>query len=411
MPPSQSVDPLASRTWQVILKAENSAQYTEELDSETLTLQAKNLAVVRAKIPPGYPEPYLPYGRLKNTTLDFQLAREPFLSPEIIDLGKNLFAETGLSYTARHGFGAGISCAVCHVETQVFTDGKKLSKGAEGDETRRNTPTLYNAAYNSTLTWANPVFPALEMQAKIPLFGDDPIEMGLKGRENELSASLLGTNSGYAEQIEKIFGLKGDSVDYTVITTAIAAYERTLINFDTKFDRFLQGRLRTDERYDDAEKEGLELFYGMKALQSGDTLPCAQCHSGVLLSNSFQFVRNGRYYNRQSFHNTGLYNLDGKGAYPFKNTGFATESQLRTDPSLMGQFRVPGLRFVGLTAPYAHDGSQDTLDSIIRDYAAGGRSKRSGEGQNPYVDPLIKKGFSINDAEIATLVKFLNTLQ
>jgi cytochrome c peroxidase len=405
-------DSLAVSLWQKFQSDEAGRAYAEDLDPETLALQNSNTFWLRDKIPQGYPEPYFPLGRLQDKRLDPRLNRETFLNENIIELGRRLFFDTKLSYSAVHGTPGHLSCSSCHQSDLAFTDGLATSKGVDGAATPRNSPTLLNAAYYSTLTWANPVFPILEMQARIPLFGDDPVEMGLRGREQETLQLLLESDSAYRELFQTVFQLsypedfaKG-RIDYNHITAALAAYERSLISFDTRFDRFLQGQ----ETFTPSEDKGARLFFGLSPLASGETLSCSRCHSGILLSNSYQYVRNGRYFQRQSFHNTGLYNVDGHGAYPKRNEGFATPAQLEARPELMGQFRVPALRFVGKTAPYGHDGSLPTLEAVIRHYAAGGRAALTPMGQNPYVDSLVKPGFTITDAEIKDLLSFLQTL-
>lgn len=414
---AKAEDPLAQRIWQNFHEVEGTAQYSEELDEATQIAQQQNMLAIAEKIPNGYPEPFLPYGSLKNKSLDISLGQKPILNAGIIALGKKLFFDQRLSFGKSHGFAAGKSCSSCHLEEKSFTDGEILSKGVEGDFTHRNSPTLFNAAYNSTLTWANPAFPLLEMQAKIPLFGDDPIELGLKGKEQDLLAFLLSSDSVYRDNLRSVFGLnypedftKG-AIDFTVITRALAAYERSLIRFDTRFDRFLQNTLPESEAFTPEERQGAELFYGFTSLKSGETLSCASCHAGVTTSNSFQYVRDGIYFNRKSFHNTGLYNVDGKGGYPEKNFGFANASQIDEHPEYMGRFRVPSLRFVGLTAPYGHDGSLASLEDVLDHYAAGGRSSLGPTGQNPFVDPLVKPGFKLTPDEKLSLVAFLRSLQ
>lgn len=406
-------DVLASDVWQRILASEDPSTFTEILDIETLAEHRRNMLVIAERIPAGYPEPYLPLGRLSDKGIDPPLGRQPFLDENIIELGRLLFFDERLSFSEQHGIPGGVSCASCHRPELHFTDGKAKSQGVEGDLTPRNSLGILNAAYASTLTWANPVFPILEMQARIPLFGDDPIEMGLRGREQEVLKKILSEDDSYQQLFAAVFGVQYPRdwdlglFDYNLITAALAAYERSLVSFDTKFDSFLQGTGDLSE----TEQKGVQLFFGLAPLASGETLNCSGCHSGFLLTNSFHYVREGRYYNRQSFHNTGLYNIDGHGSYPPKNTGFASAMQLEKNPGLMGQFRAPALRFVASTAPYGHDGSLPSLEAVIEHYAAGGRASLTEQGQNPYVDELVKPGFRIEADEVEALVSFFKTLE
>jgi cytochrome c peroxidase len=109
----------------------------------------------------------------------------------------------------------------------------------------------------------------------------------------------------------------------------------------------------------------------------------------------------------QGFHNTGLYNDDGKGAYPPGHTGLAEFTGRAED---MGKFRTPSLRNVALTAPYMHDGSIATMEEVIRShYARKGRAVHAGKKPNPLRSQLID-GFDISDRQLHDLVEFLKSL-
>ncbi len=111
--------------------------------------------------------------------------------------------------------------------------------------------------------------------------------------------------------------------------------------------------------------------------------------------------------NRPAFHNTGLYNLGGKGLYPRPNQGLTRFTGKRED---MGRFRAPTLRNVALTAPYMHDGSIATLGEVVDHYAAGGRGSAQAVGrENPLRSPLVR-GFRLTHREKRDLVAFLESL-
>ena len=112
-----------------------------------------------------------------------------------------------------------------------------------------------------------------------------------------------------------------------------------------------------------------------------------------------------------AFHNTGLYNIDGNGAYPADNTGVQEITQNAED---MGRFRAPTLRNIALTAPYMHDGAIATLEDVIDHYAAAGRTILTGPdagvgSENPLKSPFIK-GFSLSTTEKQDLLAFLQSL-
>lgn len=112
-----------------------------------------------------------------------------------------------------------------------------------------------------------------------------------------------------------------------------------------------------------------------------------------------------------AFHNIGLFNIGGTGAYPARNRGLFETTGLPQD---MGKFRAPSLRNVALTGPYLHDGSADTLESVVALHAAGGRvlgpGPYAGDGRsNPFKDPLIDQ-IRLSAQDQSDLVAFLRTL-
>lgn len=361
-------DPLAREIWKKMEAAEANASYVETLSPDILAQHEASVAFIKKSIPPLYPEPYLPLGLLKDKSIDPGLAAAPILNSATAKLGEKLFSETLMSHSEAHGFSSekGLSCASCHQSEHALTDQKALSPGIEGHLTHRNTPTLWNVAYSSTLTWSNPHFPILEMQARIPLFNDDPIEMGLKGKA-KLLLSRLSEEDVYTPLVKEAYGLdfkegvKNETIDYTLLTSALAAFERTLIRFDSRFDLFLQGKNDLTAQ----EKLGASLFYGVNSLRSGATLGCAQCHAGFHMSDSFQYVREGRFVHRITFHK---------------------------------DIRTPSLRFVGQTAPYLHDGGARSLDEVLALYERGGR------------DSPLQGPFAMIEEERAALKAFLLSL-
>ena len=141
----------------------------------------------------------------------------------------------------------------------------------------------------------------------------------------------------------------------------------------------------------------------------GEKAECHHCHGTFIFSDQATYA--GAPAEKPLFHNTGLYNIGGTGAYPADNTGvFAVTGR----PEDMGRFKAPSLRNVALTAPYMHDGSIKTLEAAVDHYADGGRNITSGpyagDGRlNPYKDPLIE-GIKLTDRDKADLVAFLKTL-
>ena len=214
----------------------------------------------------------------------------------------------------------------------------------------------------SRLTWANPLLDKLEDQALTPLLGDNPVEMGMAGRESAI-VDLLRSDERYSGPAAKRVPARRGSVFGLNVVRSIAAFIRTIVSYDSAYDRFLAG---DETAINESAKRGMELFFS-------ERLECFHCHGGFNFTDSTTHA-NGR-VDRIGFHNTGLYNLDGEGAYPADNTGLFDMTGERRD---MGRFKAPSLRNIGVTAPYMHDGSVSTLEEVIEHYDAGRAPDRRG---------------------------------
>jgi cytochrome c peroxidase len=309
-----------------------------------------------------------------------------------VELGRRLFYDRRLSINNT------MSCGSCHVQALAFTDGKPQSIGATGKAHPRSSMSLVNSAYASRLTWANSLLDQLEHQAVTPMFGDNPIEMGMAGEEPRIE-QLLRSDARYVELLPKAFS--NDENPYSVLNAirSIASFVRTIISFDSPYDHYLGG----DETAIDASaKRGMELFFS-------ERLECFHCHGGFNFTDSTTHANAN--VDRVGYHNTGLYNTDGNGAYPSNNTGLFDMTGERRD---MGRFKAPTLRNIAVTAPYMHDGSVSTLIDVVSNYARGGRllvsGPNAGDGRrSPFKSEFIR-GFEVTDAEEADLLAFLDSL-
>lgn len=318
------------------------------------------------------------------------------MTREKVALGRHLFYDVRLSATES------MACASCHLQEQAFTERRAVSTGVTGESGLRNAMSLANVAYLPTLTWAHPQMERLEVQALIPLFGDHPVEMGMAGKESLLFARLK-ADPVYRRLFEAAFPEEtrsGESSLYSVrtITQALASFQRTLLSFDSPYDRYKYGQ--QTQALSASAQRGESLFFGEK-------LECYHCHGGLNFTDNLRHSRMP--IAERGFHNTGLYNTDGRGSYPPGHHGLA---EFTGQPADMGRFRTPTLRNIALTAPYMHDGSIPDLASVIRrHYAVAGRATadRGADQVNPLRSPFIQ-GFEISDAEVTDLVAFLESL-
>ncbi|NJO95776.1 MAG: di-heme enzyme [Pleurocapsa sp. CRU_1_2] len=314
------------------------------------------------------------------------------MTAEKVALGRHLFYEPRLSITGKY------SCASCHQQSLAFTDGKRVALGSTNESHTRNSMGLGNVAYSNVLTWANPLITSLENQALIPIFGEHPIEMGMVGKEQQM-IQWLQDDLNYRQMFAQAFD-DPQPVNLDNLTKAIASFQRSLVSFNSPYDRYrYQGEKNAISA---AAKRGEKLF-------NSERTECFHCHTGINFSDSTQHENLA--FTQTAFHNTGLYNIDGKGSYPPENIGIKEMTQAEKD---MGRFKTPSLRNIALTAPYMHDGSIATLREAIAHYQAGGRTISEGEwagigSASPYKSGFVK-GFEITSSEIDDLIAFLQSL-
>ena len=331
------------------------------------------------QLPPGFPLPRVPADNPMSTVK--------------VELGRRLFYDTRLSGNQTQ------SCASCHEQARAFTDGRAHAVGSTGETHRRSSMGLGNVAWNATLTWANPLLASLEEQALVPMFGEHPVELGLAGLEDALLARLR-AEPVYQSLFPAAFPELGDPFTLGSVTRALAAFERALITGRSTFDRA--------ERWKDGTRLSASAARG-KALFFGEELECFHCHGGFNFSDSEVSVLTT--FDERPFHNTGLYNLGGTGAYPAEDQGALEITEKSHD---MGHFRAPSLRNIALTAPYMHDGSIATLDEVLDHYAAGGRTIASGPNagvgaQSPFKSQFLA-GFTLTAQQRQDVLAFLNSL-
>ncbi|RMG23377.1 MAG: cytochrome-c peroxidase [Bacteroidetes bacterium] len=271
-----------------------------------------------------------------------------------VKLGKKLFFDPILSRDSS------ISCASCHLPQKAFADPRQFSLGVDGQMGKRNAPALFNLAYGLSF-FRDGATPTLERQVLFPI--EDPSEM-----HNTLPVVIerLRSHPTYPGLFQQAFGTQ-PTVDG--LTDAIAAFERTLLSYQSPYDRFLAG---DSSSLDAAQQRGMQLFFGEKA-------ECFHCHGG------FNFTD-------EMFHNNGLYE---QYADPgrWRITGKASD---------MGKFKTPSLRNIAYTAPYMHDGSLSSLEEVVEHYSSGGKA-------HPNKSVLIRR-FILSEQEKQDLIAFLHAL-
>ena len=331
------------------------------------------------RLPTGFPQPVVPS--------DNPMSEAKF------QLGRRLFYDKRLSGNGTQ------ACASCHLQRLAFTDGRALPVGSTGDEGARSAMSIANVAYYPTLTWANPSQTTLEIQAVVPMFVDNlAIELGINDENKAEVLARFRADADYRRRFAEVFPGKAEPIDFENIIRAIATFERGVISGNSRYDQAVAGKTRLS----DPEERGRKLFFGDKAR-------CAECHSGYNLSDQTYDVTSRE--TPKPFHNTGLYNVDGKGAYPDDNPGLIG---VMPQPENMGRFRTVSLRNIALTAPYMHDGSIDSLEKVLDFYASHGRNVTTGplkgDGRRSPLKDLIVDKIRLDARDKADLIAFLKTL-
>lgn len=292
----------------------------------------------------------------------------PKTNPQTVEgiaLGKKLFFDPILSLDNTQ------ACADCHAPENAFTDSDRFSDGVDGSLGKRNSMPLFNLAWNydEKFFWDGNVF-SLEHQAFIPVA--DPIEMKSTWPNVE---KKLQVHLEYPTLFEQAFGTS--KIDSSLVTKAIAQFERTLISSNSKFDKFLLGEIELTEQ----EINGFNIFMDET---KGDCFHCHGSDKNPLWTDNI-------------FHNNGLDET-------FTDLGLG---RVTGDPADNGKFKSPSLRNLAFTAPYMHDGRFTTLDDVINHYSEGLKNSKT-------IDPLMKKvaqgGVSLTPSEKADLKAFLLSL-
>ena len=241
-------------------------------------------------------------------------------NPAMTELGKKLFFDPRLS---KSGF---ISCNSCHNLSMGGSDNLSTSIGHKWQEGPINSPTVLNSSMNVAQFWDGRVG-TLKEQAAGPIA--NPREMGFT---HELAVTVVGSIPGYVAEFEKVFGSR--AVDIERITTAIAAFEETLVTPNSRFDQWLEGNA---DGLTAAEAEGYRIFKS-----SG----CPMCHNGP--------AAGGRTFQKMGVVEP--YRTDNPAEGRKAVTGRDADRFL---------FKVPTLRNVELTYPYFHDGAAQTLADAV----------------------------------------------
>ena len=314
-----------------------------------------------------------------------------------VELGRYLFYDGRLSGNTSKPLL--MSCGTCHLQIHsfecgldnpLFKDGHP--KGITGKPTPHSMLPLINLAWNTEGYFWNGMIndnntklgsvaygmPATEpynfrnIESVVWMAIVAPHEMNGK---IDRTVETIKNIKMYRPMFVKAFG--SDTINIERISMAIAQFIRSLISCNSKFDQYMDGKVKLNE----SETNGLHLFTSEKA-------DCFHCHGGptVPLWTTDRFMNNAM-------------DTVFKDAYDRR--------AITKNPDDAGKYRAPTLRNIAMTAPYMHDGRFKTLRQVLEFY-------NTGLKPSAYTDPLMKYanrgGIHLSNKELNDLEAFLNTL-
>jgi len=247
-----------------------------------------------------------------------------------VALGKRLFFDTSLSSDDS------ISCASCHDVDAWGAENRNVSEGVKRQLGDRNSPTVYNSAFNFKQFWDGRA-DNLSHQAMGPV--TNPIEMGMSSWEEVIEKLKRDEkprkDSSYTTAFMNAYG---KDISKSLVVDAIAEYEKTLITPNAPFDRYLRG---DSGAISSVQKRGYELFksYG-----------CVACHQGANVGGNM-------------FQKFGVLNdISMQSGSLSDDLGRYNVTKNEWDKRV---FKVPSLRLATKTAPYFHNGSIKTIEEAV----------------------------------------------
>jgi len=266
-------------------------------------------------------------------------------------VGQALFKDPRFSSDGR------VSCASCHKAEHAFADNVAFSKGVWGRRTVRNTPTLIGLPQNIPLMWDGGVTPLR--------YGSQGVLAALTAhRDQDMNPVDLDRKlqhfTRYKVILNRLYPGQSLAAGYLL---SIREYVKEIGLLSNKGGSTTENSTtRVHTVPNQSIEQGLALFKGKAG--------CIRCHHGPSLTD-------GRFYN-----------LDVDTA----DSGRAAITLLEED---RGRFRTPPLVLLSKTAPYFHNGSAGTLESVLQHYTEG-----AGEAGQIHLNPEEKQA----------LLAFLRTL-
>jgi len=307
-----------------------------------------------------------------------------------IALGRKLFFDRRLSFNRT------LSCAMCHIPEQGFTQNEmRTPVGLEGRFVKRNAPALYNVGYRERL-FHDGRESSLENQVWQPLLKDNEMANPSVGFVIE----TLARARDYQGLFEAAFG-RGPGIE--TIGQALASYQRGLLSAASPFDHWFFGG--------DTVSLGASASRGFALFNSAG---CSACHT---IAEDYALFSDGQFHDTGIGYARSMLAVDPVAPSVYLAPGVEVVPKVsfsRPQANDLGRYEAtgrsadrwlyltPSLRNVALTAPYMHDGSLPDLAAVLRFYNAGGIAHAD-------LDPLLHP-LGLSDSELQDLESFLRAL-
>jgi cytochrome c peroxidase len=272
---------------------------------------------------------------------------------EVFELGRKLFYDPILSIDSS------ISCSSCHHQHLAFSDSTDFSIGIKNRIGLRNSPALFNLAWQPHFMWDGGIN-HIEVMPLAPI--TDSLEMAIPFKN---LLNKLNQNESYKKAFLRAWGT--DSIGDQTLLWSLTQFIAALVSADSPYDQYQRGK--TSALQDD-QIQGMILF----------EKNCSSCHQMPLFT-TYGFANNGTYQEG-------------------KDTGREIITQRLED---RGRFKIPSLRNIALTAPYMHDGRYKTLEEVLIHY-----SSTIANGMS--VDKKLIGGIPLTDFEQKKIIAFLHAL-
>lgn len=298
----------------------------------------------------------------------------PGIKPESVRLGKKLFNDPLFSADGSR------SCASCHISEKGMADGMVRNTALDGSGLlKRNTPTLLNAGFQTRFFYDSR---AKRLEIQVVDVIHNPLEMG--GNVTEITARLQ-QDSSYAQLFKEAYN---GIITKTTISNALADYVRSLVSFNSRFDKYVRG---DKSALNESEKNGFNIFSGKAK--------CATCHFAPLFNGLLP-----PHYKDNESEILGVPVAADQPDVLDDDLGKFDNTKLELHKYA---FKTTTIRNVGITAPYMHNGIYSTLEEVVDFYDKGGGL---GQGIDLPSQTLPDAQLQLTETEKKDLVNFMKTL-